>query len=43
MLLPYQHDRVGRLSKRERAARDAETAGVGTDWGNLLHPERSLG
>ncbi len=43
MLLPYQHERVGRLSKRERTTRDAETAGVGTDWGDLLHPERALG
>ena len=42
MLLPYQHERVGRLSKRERAARDAETAGIGTDWGDLLHPEKAL-
>ncbi len=32
MLLPYQHERVGRLSKQERAARDTETAGIGTDW-----------
>jgi hypothetical protein len=46
-LLPYCHSRpVGQpssynyVSKKEQAARDAETAGFGTEWWPLLHPDR---
>jgi hypothetical protein len=46
-LLPFCHARpVGLpssynyVSKREQAAKDAETAGFGTKWWPLLHPDR---
>ena len=48
-LLPYCHSRpVGQpssynyVSKKEQAAKDAEIAGFGTEWWELLHPDRAL-